>query len=343
MNESIGSGGLKLIRNRRETRYWLQHWLDALTEDAEDLGKSWLLPEESLSFQFLRTYTRRLPNQLRVVFRMGGSPESAIIQINEPTEPGTEKPTTGIATDDEGRHYLVHQGRLKRNKVSTDIKGDDFTRRTGLEPIAMRVASGAAKREWFVVAPLEDVNADEIRYHTAEFMHSCWTARTWGQDAAADEAKIAELFGNDEKDGYAVFKARKEARKVRRVQGFVWSKLFDLLKAHGILMVKPKHARGYEVDAEIPGTKPPLLIEIKTSTRANDIYTATGQLTLYPQLLPRLAKHHRVLLVPGAPLQPLERALANTDIELHTFTLTGSGRNLSVTFSPAFLALCGIR
>ncbi|WP_156941703.1 hypothetical protein [Mesorhizobium sp. WSM2561] len=93
-----------------------------------------------------------------------------------------------------------------------------------------------------------------------------------------------------------------EEKIVSRKQGFVWLALQERLLERDIKMEKPGHSLGYEVDATVerPG-KRPLLIEIKSGATAADIHTGAGQLHLYPALIPAIAGHERILLLPGRP------------------------------------------
>jgi len=107
-------------------------------------------------------------------------------------------------------------------------------------------------------------------------------------------------------------------------------------------MRKPRHARGYEVDAEILASAAPLLVEIKTGCAAADFYCAVGQLMLYPILLPKLAGHLRIFLLPdGTGSHELQSAMKPLGIQLHRYRLQRASKQ-EVTFSASFLRLCGV-
>jgi hypothetical protein len=158
--------------------------------------------------------------------------------------------------------------------------------------------------------------------------------------AKHDDERLAELFGKPEQGGIIVGQPTINLNQRRRIQGEVWQALQDLLKADGRKLLKPRHARGYEVDGEIDIQSEKLLVEIKIGSTALDVYTGIGQLILYPKLLPRLSGHRRILLLPGPPREPLVAAIRDCGVELHSFDLRLDGEKVLVCFSPQFLQLC---
>ncbi len=131
-------------------------------------------------------------------------------------------------------------------------------------------------------------------------------------------------------------------RQLRRIQGEVWMAMAALLREGGLDVGKPRHAAGYEVDAEITGKNRRLLVEIKSEAGAADVHTGIGQLLLYPALLPRLAKHRRVLLLPDLPGAALVDAVAKCNVALCTYRLVAGKGAFQVEFSRDFLDLCGL-
>jgi hypothetical protein len=192
------------------------------------------------------------------------------------------------------------------------------------------------------VTALDGADARAIRAATGDFVDRCWTARTWNSQAAEDQKRLDRLFGNPETGGWSLVTPDPTPRRVLRAQGEVWQELQRQLSAQGIEMRKPRHARRYEVDAEILASSGPLLLEIKTGTTPTDVYGGVGQLALYPLLLPDLARHRRVLLLPGSPKPDLVEALKGCNVELHSFALQRRGRRVEVNFSAQFLRLCGV-
>ncbi|GLS36907.1 hypothetical protein GCM10010869_24980 [Mesorhizobium tianshanense] len=116
-----------------------------------------------------------------------------------------------------------------------------------------------------------------------------------------------------------------------------------LLRRTGAIVEKPRHAAaGYEIDAEIMNGSRKILVEIKTTTSAADVYSGLGQLMLYCKLLPRLAQHIPILLLPERPRDPLADAIAECGVTICTFDMQHVGQTPDVTFSPDFLRRCGM-
>jgi hypothetical protein len=243
-------------------------------------------------------------------------------------------------SDAEGRLHLVRQGVLHKNARSDRVEGQVFAERTRLSPVDVRVGAAKAKRSWFVVTALDLPSAD-MRRNIAAFVDLCSLARgaAEAQEAAQDEERLDELFGKDEVGGETTGDPTLKKNHRRRIQGEVWLAL-QVLKADGRDLLKPRRARGYEVDGEIAITMGKLLIEIKTGTSASDVYAGAGQLLLYPKLLPRLKAHRRILLLPGSPTDPLVAALNDCGVELHRYDLAVIGKTVQVNFSKSFLKLC---
>jgi hypothetical protein len=184
-------------------------------------------------------------------------------------------------------------------------------------------------------------NAD-IRRNITAFVDLCSLARgrTEAEEANQDEERLSELFGKDEVGGETTGAPTLNENHRRRIQGEVWLALQILLKADRRELLKPRHARGYEVEGEIAVSSGKLLIEIKTGTSAADVYAGVGQLLLYPTLLSRLKAHRRILLLPGRPTEPLAVALKDCGIELYRYNLAVTGKNVQVGFSKKFLQRC---
>ncbi len=333
---------LTLVADAGKTIRGFEDWLEALTTEADELDWGWLLPQHRLAFRHLRAS----PPRLRTEFSAGAQTGSAIVQINEPRVAGTENPLAGIALDEAGRRYLVRQGELHDNPVSARIKGDEFKRLTGLTPVDLVVAGRTAKRVWYVVTELDGASSARIAARTADFVDRCSTARmsaaSGAQDVVVGTLADEERFGNDESGGSTTIDIPAHQREIVRRQGYVWAALYDLTTAAGIVMRKPGHSAGFEVDAEILTEQEAFLMEIKSTAKPSDVYAGVGQLTLYPRLMPRLAKHQSVLLLPGTPSAAIAAAVRATGMQLHGFELTLTGSTYSVRFSRSFLDLLGI-
>lgn len=271
--------------------------------------------------------------------RVGAVPHAAV-QLNEPAAPGSENALTGIGEDPDGFLYLLRQADLHENRMSGRIRGGEFAKRTGLAPVAVTVGRRLARRQWYVVTTLDSGRA--IRAETADFVSRCWSARTGGKGVARDRARLADLFGKPERGGWHELPPNPFPRAALRAQGYVYEALEEVLSADGIPIGKPRHADGYEVDAVIGTPNGPLLVEIKTTTSPADVYCGVGQLTLYPLVLPDLARHTRVLLLPGEARPALVAALRGADVELHHYRLNRRRRRPDIRFSAIFLRRCGV-
>lgn len=313
-------------------------WYGALTRAVDGGTDGGLLPGTGMGFRRLKPVNG---NELRVEFWIGDGTSSAV-QINEPSVPGTENPLGGVAVDGEGRRHVVRQGVLHRNNASERIQASEFEARTGLAPLDMRVEGRVATRQWHIVTPLDGLSDAAIAANTAEFVARCWQARGWDERARADEERLYELFGANERGGWFDYVPDPSPRSVLRAQGEVWQALSRQLASEGIELSKPRHARGYEVDAVVEGGGQSLLVEIKSGIAAADYYCGVGQLMVYAALFPRLSDHRKVLLLPEERVTgPLEDTLRPLKIAVHRYRLSRTP-TIEVRFSTAFLTLCGL-
>ncbi|WP_234837451.1 hypothetical protein [Sinorhizobium meliloti] len=86
---------------------------------------------------------------------------------------------------------------------------------------------------------------------------------------------------------------------------------------------------------------PAILIEIKTSASAADIYEGVGLLVLYSRMLD-LSDHRRILLLPSKPSATLLSAVEAEGLMISTYDVTMDGKAARVDFSDAFLSECGL-
>lgn len=144
--------------------------------------------------------------------------------------------------------------------------------------------------------------------------------------AVSEDAKAGEKAGADERGGSSTYIVIGGERTVERRQSEVWLALRDKLAQRGVVLEKTRHARGYEVDGLIRTSRGIVLVEIKTTVAAADIYTDVGQLLLYPQLLTRMKDCERVLLLPAGAPAALLCAVEACGIEVHAYESASDGR-----------------
>jgi hypothetical protein len=275
----------------------------------------------------------------RLKFELGDDPAGArwAVQVNEPLVASGYNPPSAIAVDEDGRHYLLHQG-LLRNADGSLIGEPDFGERSRLPTVPVQGTGPAAKRTWYVVAAL-DAPLYRIRASTAAFAEGCARVRGWEEVAPVVEEEFD--FTEESGDSYSTGPHDPNWREVKRRQGMVWLKLKQVLQAEGLTVCKTRrHRRGFQVDALIGRNKlMKLLVEIKTSTSAGDIHAGVGQLHIYPELIDTAAGLKPILLLPGRPHEDVLRALRNLRIVPHFYDM-GSGSAEAITFSDDFLAEC---
>lgn len=267
--------------------------------------------------------------------------KSAAIQINEPSM-ANEDPLSGIGVDKNGKHYLIRQGFLRKNNTSPLIKEGDFFERTSIPVVSVNIGSTPGKRQWHIVTPLDGLSDSKVRRNTVDFVDKCWIARTWKAPSPSQKLRIERLFGKDETGGRGTITPNNTAHEFFRVHGDAWRALAKILRLCNIKQTKPAHARGYEADMEISNGSDKILIEIKTSSSAADVYTGVGQLTIYPIILPELKQHSRILLLPNKPKTTLIDALTECDIELHWYNFEITSKTTNIRFSERLLARCGV-
>lgn len=328
---------LTLLSDAQLVSSSFREWYEMLREGAEQIGSAMQIKGTDVRFRRIARHREKLHLDFWI-----GSSTSAAVQLNQPATAGSENPGTTIAVNDKGQRFLVRQGDLHGNPPSTRIKDAEFIRRTGLQPASMAVAGSSARKQWHIVARLDGRSSAAIRNDTAEFVRRCWNARIFGKKAADDQDRLTALFGSAERGGWYDVDPTLLPTRVLKVQGYVSECLEEVLAKFGIALRKPRHAANYEVDGTVNAPDGPVLIEIKTGVSAADVYCGVGQLTVYPIVLPDLAEHARILLLPGRPGPQLTKALEGCGVELHSYELKRGRRRATARFAAAFLRRCGV-
>jgi hypothetical protein len=336
---------LRLITDPVVSQQSFAHWENCLRAAAIQKGSIWWLPEGGILFK-----RHQGGSSDNGGLELGLDPRGKFwaVQINEPPVAGDFNRLSSIAVDTSGARFLLRQGWLRPNpQQPANIKDEDFIRRTGLQPAPVEGVGLAAKRQWFVVAALDE-EPEAIRRKTADFVERCWAARTTPFDSAETQfqSPFDDQLGGSEKGGtYAISaKSALDEKIVVRRHGIVWCCLAAILSTKNMTYRKWQHRCGYEIDMVIDRERaPPLLLELKTETSAADLYTGIGQLHLYRRLFPRLKDHSPVLLVPNGLQEELRSAIEDCGVIIHSFHFVADGNDGHAVFSPEFLNLCGIR
>lgn len=326
-------------------RHWFNKWRAALLEGARREGDLWVQSGDRFVF---RNQSNKKASTLGARTALGIDPTGKrwAVQINEADTPGDANVTSAIALNEDNRPFLLRQGRLNPpTREEQPVLFTEFRQLTGLRPANVTNGNTNIERDWYVVTAL-DVSNDEIRTNTARFVDACAIARSKGKGAGsvADLAVIDELTAGDETGGTYIVgaQAARDPKVVRKWQGEVWTSMAKLLRAKDFTVEKPRPAGRYEVDAEIVRGKRRLLIEIKTSAAAADVYGGLGQLLIYAKLMPRLASYRPVLLLPALPAPPLVKAIDECGVVLCTFDCVERDGTIQTIFSDEFFKLCGL-
>jgi len=335
---------LTLITDDATSRGAFAEWRQCLVDGAVRKGSLFWVLEGGIVMRPKRS--GRAPDQDGMELGIDPTGRSWAVQINEPRIAGDHNSLSAIAIDAGGERFLLRQGFLRPNVPGGfTISGTEFVSRTGLPPAPVEAEGLAARRLWFRVCSL-DSGTEEMRRATSRFVDRCAAARI---SAEAEEAPIdtspADMFSPGESGGSYKRRARsaEEERTIVRQHGAVWLALAEFITSAGLRVRKGRHPLGYEVDAEIDGgSAPPLLVEIKTATSADDIHAGVGQLHLYPRLIPRLTRFQRALLLPVLPPPEVRAAVEACGISVHTFDLDERQGEAAVTFSDDFLRCCGV-
>jgi hypothetical protein len=335
----LGTKSLRLLTEADAIRGHLDRWRSAVLEGAISRRSVMLVPDGPIVVRATSQEGGLIETEL------GHDPSGRrwLVRINEAREPGSPNTLTGIAVDANGRTYLLRQGLLKGGGFREEVTAAQFRARTGMKPVDVEASPTGIERDWFLVASLDEPG-ELVRTMTAEFVRACSVARSTTAVASPGHSSGYRL-GADEKGGTYVVGAAgpRDEKVVVRKQGLVWLALQQSLLSRDIMIEKPGHSLGYEVDAAFarPG-RAPLLIEIKTGARAADIHTGVGQLHLYPALIDGLDEHERVLLLPYLPDDDLVRSVEKLGIIIATYDPGSDPDGSEIKFSADFLQLCGL-
>jgi len=319
----------------------LGEWLEALRQGSRpDKGNRLWMNVEMVMLKASPSDKRAAAFDVQLGVHSSGQPWS--VEINAPGAAADPNGVVNVATDTEGRRFLLRQGRLRANPDSDgEVEGAKFRMLSGLEPVIVTGVVSKIARDWYVVADI-DGSAEEIRRQTGEFVHACARARLLSKGLVLP-LPIPPTLGSDEKGGVFVKRAKDATpeKEILRLQGEVWLALRRIVERAGRQLVKLRHDAGYEVDGIILTEPNNILIELKTGASASDIYEGVGQLILYSRML-NLSNHRRILLVPEMPSETLASAVESEGLNVSTYSVSMDGKIPRVVFSDAFLTESGL-
>lgn len=311
----------------------------------------WLLQQQDLTDEAFRRFRQTVGTKGCAAFHEGtvrwktfdsggrhgvrfwlNNEKSDAVEINLPQDAETENGASAIALNEEGQAFVVHQGRLKVNtstQPQVDVTDKVFQARTGLQAADVRIGGAQTKRSWHVVTALDGATEKEVITNAARFALYCWKARVC--DFQFDPKRSVDRLTFDQStdgkressDGYS-YELQRRFVEANRLHGAVWQQLEKEAHVRGLSISKPGEHR-YEVDALVGSiranseNKPPMLIEIKTGVGANDIYTALGQLFLYPKLISKVGAARRIMLVPTGLSAVLRKAVESSETEVFSY------------------------
>ena len=328
---------LELVTNQGESNRQFRRWKDAMVAGSTATADGWVVQGQGIAFT---NYGHGAPGALEKEVMLGVDTAfgTGIVKIVQPeTGTGDNGKLTAIALEN-GRHFLLRQGRLQKNRLSRAISANEFSSLTGLEPVPVSVGGTGSNKAWYVVACLADPSP-KIIDATTKFALACTRARMQAGGGTTLTAKDDGYgFGLDEQGDIVKVKHPGWSKDVTRMQGHVWQALKALA---GDKLTKPSK-NGFEVDCYIKGRG--LLIEIKTGGAAHNIYEAVGQLKLYPALIGLPSNTLPIFLMPEQPLikPAMAAALHATGIKVYNYSIETTGQKPKITFSNEFLQLCGL-
>jgi hypothetical protein len=327
---------IEIVTNQLEINSAYFSWVKQLVEASSFRGRFWWINNTSISFNnYGHGETGQIKNQ--VVFGLRSDPSNNIVKISLTNwARGEDGPHTIIGRDAKGSLIILRAGRLNSNNISDAIT-DEFEKRTQLVPVELTLNGRHSKKKWFKVADLSGT-ADEIIVQTVAFVTSCATARY--NNFGSAESRLVETFslGLSEKGKTYIANYVVGSREVQALHGFVWealkNNLGDRLEKIG--------ANGFELDGIVRNAN--LLIEIKTGITPYDLYTAVGQLALYPHLIGLPTDMIPILLVPDLAevSETMKHALKQSGVELFTYSVDFKGTKPKITFSASFLQRCRV-
>lgn len=325
---------IEIVTNQEDINEAYASWVNLLVEASSLIGRFWRINNTTISFS---NYGHGVNGQItnQVMFGLWSDHANNIVKIALPNgSKGEGGPHTVVARNKCGSLIILRDGRLNSNNISDAIT-DKFEDMTKLVPSDVMIDGRLSKRKWFQVADLSR-SADEIISQTVGFVTSCAMARYSNVDLSGNNLAGSFSLGLGEKGKTYTANYLVGSREVLALHGFVW----EALKKQLGKRLEKVGLNGFEVDGIIQDAN--LLIEIKTGITPYDLYTAVGQLSLYPYLIGLPSDMTPILLVPDLAemSETMKQALQQSGVELFTYSVDFEGAKPKVTFSASFLQRC---
>ncbi len=335
---------MEIVSDQRACDAAFRQWADTLIANSRLTDDGWVIEGKGVLFT---NYGHGERGKIKDEVMLGYDPDTdrSTVKIVRPKAARHDKgPATVLATGDDGRRYLLREGRLTPNRISgAEFIIDTFAELTGLTEVPIMIDGARSKRQWFVVADL-GASPREIVEQAADFSIACLRARVLTGGIRESEPQDQDdeerpSYGLDEKGRITTRTRPGGTVEVRELQGYVHKALKKIV---GEALRKPKR-KGYCVDGMVEGSN--LLIEVKTSTSAHSIYEGVGQLNLYPSLIGIKGQPERALLIPDRrPLKPvMVAALDAANISVFTYSIDDRGKKPRITFPDALIERCRLR
>lgn len=239
--------------------------------------------------------------------------ETMIVEINPPIE-GKRHVQGVVATDSEGRRWILHYGRL--HPKGARVKEEMFDAVYDGQRTTVRFSDGDT-REYHPVACL-DGKASDLQYDISEFVGACQIIRTYytqGVAAAALEKQVEEAERGRPESDEPYTRGAQDAQVIERKHGKVWKALSAYLKR---LSIQHNNDRVGRWGPDLVTLEAPhILFEIKCDIQASDIQRGLGQLLLYERMLEK--PYRKVLLVPEKPNPDIVPHLTALEVEVSVY------------------------
>lgn len=256
-----------------------------------------------------------------------------IVEINMPTQGIDRNLQAVFATDRNGRHWLLHQGRM--SVAGSRVTEADFIAATGLKPTKVAFSDGTTGA-YHKVADLSG-SPFAIQEHIAAFIAHCARARLVKLAKGAPVADMTKVESWERRlspEAMGTFAIAPHGGGTgRRVHGGIWRALAEELEQR-----KTPHSNDrvsqYGPDLFTYGGGPKVLFEIKSRCGAHDIFEGVGQLHIYDLLLG--GAYRKVLVVPEGMGKALRGPIASLAIDTVEFRRDGK----KIVLDQAALAKC---